>query len=81
MENNLSLAELEAILEAAREAQYRQNKFLAALKGIDLESTAATTAEDKVQQVKNRVAAKLAGVDPEIYELGTLGLGVEEEEE
>lgn len=81
METNLSLPELEAILDAERERQYNQNKFLAALKGINLEGAAAKSAEEKVEEIKNRVAAKLAGKDVETYELETLGLGVEVEEE
>jgi hypothetical protein len=81
MEENLSLPELEAILEAYRDQIYRQNKFAAALKGIDLEAGAATSAEDKVQEVKNRVAAKLNGVSQEEYEFGSMGLGIEIEDE
>lgn len=81
MEINLSLPELEAILDAERKRQYAQNKFLAALKGINLGAEAAESAEDKIQAVKNRVAAKLSGMDEEEYELQTLGLGFEIEEE
>lgn len=79
MEINLSLAELEAILEAERKRQYNQNKFMAALKGIDLEADAAQSAQERVDAVKNRVAAKLAGMDPDSYELSQMGLGIEQE--
>lgn len=81
MEINLSLNELEAILEAERKRLYNQNKFNAALKGIKLDDgPAEKSAEEKVQEIKNRVAAQLAGVSEEQYELQSLGMGVEEEE-
>jgi hypothetical protein len=79
MEINLSLAELEAILEAERKRQYNQNKFMAALKGIDLEADAAQSAQERVDAIKNRVAAKMAGMDPDSYELSQMGLGIEQE--
>lgn len=81
MEINLSLNELEAILEAERKRQFQQNKFNAALKGINLDGESKEkSAEEKVQEIKNRVAARLSGVSEEEYELQTLGMGVEEEE-
>lgn len=80
MEVNLSLPELEAILEAERERQYMQNKFLAALKGIDIDGNAANKV-DRVEEAKRRAAAKMAGVSEEEYEFATMGLGIEIEEE
>lgn len=66
------------ILEAAREAQFAQNKFLAALKGVNLEEGAAVT--NRVQEMKDRVAAREAGVSDEEFELGDM-FGFETEEE
>lgn len=37
LEDNLSMAELTAILTAQREQEHRRNKFLAAIQGIDLD--------------------------------------------
>ena len=63
-------------MDAAREQQYNQNKFLAALKGVNLDEGAASK---RVEQIKERVAAKQSGVPEEIYELGDM-FGFEEEE-
>lgn len=66
-------------MDAAREATYNQNKFLAALKGISLEDNAA---EGRVEAIKRRMAAEAAGVSEEVYELdGIFGFEVEDEEE
>lgn len=60
--------------------QYEQNKFLAALKGIKLDEN-ATAAEDKVQEIKDRVAAKAAGKSEEEYGWEQAGLGFEIEDD
>jgi hypothetical protein len=39
MEDNLSMPELVAILEAKRNEDYEHKKFLAALKGVDLDKS------------------------------------------
>jgi hypothetical protein len=77
---NISLPELEAILEAERERQYNQNRFAAALKGIDLDAGAAESAEERFEAVKAKALASLSGKSEEEYTLGELGLGIEEED-
>lgn len=79
LETALSLQELEALLEASRKIQHEQNKFLAALKGINLNES--TAAEDRVQAIKDRVAAQQEGMDEESYAWKQAGLGFEIEEE
>ncbi|AXH67417.1 hypothetical protein SEA_WOFFORD_59 [Streptomyces phage Wofford] len=77
MEMNLTLAELEALLESKRDQDFQQNKFLAALKGIDLEDPSdgqAPTFED----VKRRAEAKNQGVSPETLEFAEIGIGIVE---
>ena len=65
-------------MDAKRETQYNQNKFLAALKGVNLEEAAAT---NRVEQIKERLAAKQLGVSEEEFELdGMFGFEAEEEE-
>ena len=81
LEVNLSLPELEAILDAERERQYNQNKFLAALKGIDLDANAAKSAQERFEEVVEAAYAQLEGVSEEEYTFGQLGWGVEEEDE
>lgn len=75
MENNLTLAELESLLESKRDREFEEKKFMAALKGIDLDggSKSDVTFED----VKNRAAAKVRGVSQEEFELKQLGFAVE----
>lgn len=67
------------ILEASREATFNQNKFLAALKGINLDENSA--AEDRVEKIKMRIAAEQSGLSEEQYELSMAGLGFEIDEE
>jgi hypothetical protein len=79
MEIYLSIPELEAILQAAREREYARNKFTAALKGIDLDSETGQSAEELFDEVEARAKAKLSGMSQNQYEFGQLGIGVEEE--
>lgn len=69
LEESLNLDELRLILDAMRERELRQMKFFASLKGIDLEKDLKKSAEEEVQKVKDRVAARQRGEDPEKYEL------------
>ncbi|QGH76367.1 hypothetical protein SEA_DAUBENSKI_59 [Streptomyces phage Daubenski] len=75
MEENLTLAELETLLEAKRDADFQQNKFTAALKGIDLEEpqSDAPTFDD----IKRRAEAKNRGVSTEVLEFAEIGIGIE----
>jgi hypothetical protein len=63
------LDELRLILDAMREQELRQMKFFASLKGIDLDANMSKSAEEQVQKVKDRVAARMKGENPEKYEL------------
>lgn len=77
LEDNLTLAELDQILSSARQVQREQNKFIAALKGIDLDKNEGTQ-EDAFLKVKMRAEAKARGIDEETYELGMVGIEVQE---
>lgn len=77
LEENISLPELEAMLKAIRDKEYREQKFAAALQGHDLDEN--TQEETSFDKVKRRVEAKLAGVSEETYELEQLGFHVIEE--
>lgn len=81
LEVNLSLPELEAIIDAERDRQYTQNKFLAALKGIDLDAGAAESVQSRFDDIVAEAYAELEGVSEEEFTLGQLGWGVEEEED
>jgi hypothetical protein len=76
----LSLDELQAILEASREQEYKRQKFAAALKGIDLDEQRGQSNDSSFEEVKRRAEAKLRGVSEEELEFTDIGIGVVEEE-
>jgi hypothetical protein len=76
MEDNLTLAELEKLLEAKRDQDFQNKKFAAALKGVDLDEPSekdAPTFED----IKRRAEAQLRGVSPEALEFAEIGIGIQ----
>lgn len=82
MEEHLSLPELEHILKAMREKEYRRQKFQAALKGIDLDEQGGQADEALTYaDVERRAKAKLAGKTEEQLELDDVGIGYEEDME
>ena len=79
MEDNLSLPELEAILDAARKKEYSRNKFAAALKGVNLDEELEE--ESHFERAEARGKARLAGISVDQLEFEELGFGLEPEEE
>lgn len=75
MEIKLSLPELEHIVTAARERELRQQKFAAALKGINLDEE--TDAVDRVEEMKRRIEAERAGVSVDTLDFMDMGIDVE----
>lgn len=76
MEENLTLAELEKLLEAKRDQDFQNKKFAAALKGVDLDEPSekdAPTFED----IKRRAEAQLRGVSAEALEFAEIGIGIQ----
>jgi hypothetical protein len=65
LESSLCMQELSAILEAKREADYQDKKFMAAIQGVDLDEQSGRNAkgEDPWEAMKARVAAKVSGVE------------------
>jgi hypothetical protein len=63
LESSLCMQELTAILEAKREEDYQNKKFMAAIQGIDLDEQTGNKKEDPWEAMKARVAAKVSGVD------------------
>lgn len=55
LELSLSMAELLATLTAKNDSDYRQQKFLAAIQGIDLDEQTGTKKEDPWEAMKARV--------------------------
>lgn len=75
MEENLTIAELETLLESKRDADFQKNKFMAALKGIDLDEP--TTDAPTFDEIKRRADAKNRGVSAEALEFAEIGIGIE----
>ena len=63
LESSLCMQELTAILEAKREADYQDKRFLAAIQGVDLDAQSGKKEEDPWEAMKARVAAKVSGVE------------------
>ncbi|UTN92294.1 tail assembly chaperone [Streptomyces phage Stigma] len=78
IEDNLTLDELQAILEAARDKEYRGQKFAAALKGIDLDEKTGNN-DTSFDDIKRRAEAKLHGVSEDEIEFSNIGIAVIEE--
>jgi hypothetical protein len=62
LESSMSLPELLATLEAKRELEYVDKKFMASLQGVDLEEQSGTAEQDPWEAMKARVAARESGV-------------------
>lgn len=77
LENSLCLEELEAIIKASREKEHRHQKFMAALKGIDLDEN--DEAKERFEAVKRRAEARMTGKSEEQLELAEFGLEIVEE--
>lgn len=59
MELSLTLDELYAIIDAARDAEFRKMKFAAALKGVNLDDNSEQ--EEKFQEMQYAAQAKAEG--------------------
>lgn len=76
IEENLTIAELEKLLEVKRDQDWQNKKFSAALKGIDLDEPGdkeAPTFDD----IKRRAEAKVKGVSADALEFAEIGIGIE----
>lgn len=63
LESSLCMQELSAILEAKRDQDYEEKKFLAAIQGVDLDAQTGKNDTNPWEEMKARVAAKMTGVD------------------
>lgn len=64
------------MLTAARDKEKREQRFLAAIQGIDLDKS-ETEQQDRFEAVKRRVEAKKIGVSEEQLHLQGMGIDVE----
>lgn len=76
----ITLEELNAILNAAREKEHNRNRFMAAIQGIDIDKDQKDEVKNRFEKVQQRVQARLQGKSEEQLEYDELGLEVEVEE-
>lgn len=76
LESELNLNELELIVGAARDREMRQQRFMAALKGINLDEGEAV---NKVDEIKRRIEAEQAGVSVDQLDFMDMGIEIESE--
>lgn len=81
LEESLNLDELKLIIEAARERELRNQKFFAAINGIDLDKAGTKQAEEDFLRVQRRVEARMAGKTEKEVELNEFGFEFEAEDE
>jgi hypothetical protein len=90
LENSLNLEELELIVKTARDKEHRHWKFMASLKGIDIDENSddePETGEEALERLKRKAALRIAGyseeqIDTKVnqMEIADFGLEVEVEE-
>lgn len=71
------------IVEAAQKKEHRERKFLAGLKGINLDDDSdepVMTAEEKVEEMKRKAEGRAKGLSDDEIEFGDIGLDIEVEE-
>lgn len=90
LESSLSMPELVATLESAREADYREKKFLAAIQGVDLDKHTGKSESNAWENLKARVfsggkaasandVVSLQGVNAQMAGFG-IGMGLDYED-
>jgi hypothetical protein len=77
LEMHITLEELTLLLDAAREREHRQNRFMAALKGIDIDKD--NDIQDRFNEVQRRAEARLTGKSAETLEWDEFGIDVDDE--
>lgn len=78
LEEALSLPELESLRGAIYDREQRHNRFMAAIKGIDLDE--GESGKDKFEEVKRKAEARLAGKSEEELTLADMGIDIEVED-
>lgn len=77
MEETLTLNELYLLAGAGREREYKDQKFLAALKGIDLDEEQNSETQASFEEVQRKAEAALAGKSEEEHTFADIGIEFE----
>lgn len=75
LEENLTIAELNAIVQTLQERRMEDIRFQASLQGVKIEDDL----KEKRKEIEERAAAKIAGVSTEQLGLAELGIEITEE--
>lgn len=78
MEEELTLEELNLLMSSMQDREYRKNKFMAAMQGVDLEEGKKDETFEKIQM---RAQAELAGKTEQEYVLGLIGIEIDEDDD
>lgn len=81
LENAICLEELRLIIGSMREKELRNQKFHAAIQGIDMDKASVQKAQEDFKRVQDRVNARLAGKTDTEFHLNSLGFEVEKDED
>jgi hypothetical protein len=79
METKLTLAEFEALLESKRQREHQERKFLAALKGIEMDDPKEDDAPT-FEEIQQRATAKINGISEEELAFAQIGIAIEGDE-
>jgi hypothetical protein len=77
MEDSLTLEELYLLFESLHKTEYRRNKFLAAVNGIDLDEEKEDTDFFEIQK---KAQAQLSGKSEQEYVFEMIGIEVEDDD-
>lgn len=77
LEDALTLQELKAIISVNRQTEARNNKFLAAIQGINLDDATEEDVEERFRKTQLRAAAKMSGKEENQMVMEELGFGYE----
>lgn len=81
LEENLTIEELNAILDAARKKENDARRFAAALKGVDYDRATEGEEYDPVEKAKRQAQEIITGKSMEQLDFEDIGIGVESFEE
>lgn len=81
MEESLTLDEVYLLRNSIYEAEHRHHKFLAALKGVDLDEITSGASNSEFDEIKRKAEAALAGKSEEEYTFDFIGIEIEDDDE
>lgn len=81
VEEELTLDELDLILNKVRDAEHQRQKFAAGLKGVNLDEIEAEARAESFDEIRRKADAALSGKSEEELAFEELGIDIEVVEE